>query len=411
MRSSLTSLWLLLTAILAFCRPACGDPVVTYLTTTNIGGSGFDAVDFFYEATAGAEFTCYQLTFGTSNGGMIYDPLPGARGDSDSDAVDTFMNTVASLYGEGDASYLYGTYKPGGPNAAPAFVDSLDWVVFDLFQGDTNTYNGNSAPYHLARVLIQPDTMWHATMHAFDSIATSDPKLNFTNDPTWTFPEPVMPLPPPPPPPTPEPLPPEPPPIIVGPVPPPAEPLPPLETPPQPGPPEAPPIDDVVNDPPSDDLPVNDPWEAEPPIDEPSLPEEEPSSWIPQIDPVPLPYLRQYEHMLRGRIGTIFPWDGESFIEVYPWADRLIDVTSIVYEDGGQPFTTNDGEGFMLFHTGATGTTSLAGDSLTSANVLARFHSSTSAAADSGVPEPTSATLAALAFLISSLARGRRRNG
>jgi hypothetical protein len=392
MRSSLTSSWLLLTAILAFCRPACGDPVVTYLTTTNIGGSGFDAVDFFYEATPGAEFTCYQLTFGTSNGTMIYDPLPGARGDPDSDAVDTFMNTVASLYGEGDASYLYGTYKPGGPNAAPAFVDSLDWVVFDLFPGDTNTFNGNSAPYHLARVLIQPDTMWHATMHAFDNIATSEPKLNFTNDPNWTFPQPT--------PPPLDPL-------------PPVDPVPPLETPPQPVPSETPPIDVVSNNPPIDDPLANDPAEPEPPIDQPSidqpsLPQEEPSTWIPEVDPIRLPYIRTEWPSWNGRIATIISWDGESSPEVYPWTDRLIDVSSVVYEDGGQPFRTNDGEGFMLFHTGATGTTTLAGDSLTNANVLARFHSSTSAAADSGVPEPTSATLAALAFLVSSLARPHR---
>jgi hypothetical protein len=191
-------------------------------------------------------------------------------------------------------------------------------------------------------------------------------------------------------------------------VPPPTEPLPPLVIPPQTSPPEAPPIDDVVNDPPPiDDPPADDPSEAEPPIEVPSLPEE-PPTWIPEVDPIRLPYIRTEWPSWNGRVATIISWDGESSPEVYPWTDRLIDVSSIVYEDGGQPFTTNDGEGFMLFHTGATGTTSLAGDSLTSANVLARFHSSTSAAADSGVPEPTSATLAALAFLVSSLARPHR---
>jgi hypothetical protein len=211
-------------------------------TTLNVGGSEFDAIDFFYESTPGADFTNYRLNFETTNGSMIYDPLPGQWQDAGSDAIDTFMNTVGSFLGIGDASQIYNTYRPTGLSLDPSPIARLDWSVFDTLSGDTNTMAGhNPAPYHMGRVLVKRDALWHATFTAFDTASPGVPSaFNFTNDPSWTFPEPVLP----PPPITPVlPDPPNPPPVVPGPITPPPNPHPqppPLSPPPTFDPPSPP---------------------------------------------------------------------------------------------------------------------------------------------------------------------------
>jgi hypothetical protein len=168
-------------------------PLVTSTTISNVGGTGYDAIDFFYLSSPDAEFTNYHLDFGTSNGALIYDPNPGARQAVGGDVIDTFMNTVGSYLGESDAIHLQSVYKAGGAPSAPASADRIDWDVFDLLAGDTNSLNGNSAPYHMARVLVAPEAKWHASFTAYDTAAPGiGAAHNFTNDSEWVFPQPVV---------------------------------------------------------------------------------------------------------------------------------------------------------------------------------------------------------------------------
>jgi hypothetical protein len=370
--------------------------VVTFSTTTNIGDSGFNAIDFFYEASPGAEFTCYQLSFGTSNGARIYDPLPRNKQDVGGDAIDTFVNTVGSLVGDSDASILANPafYNPSG-TAAPALVDELDWLVFDLLQGDTNTYNGNSGPFHLARVLVEPEAMWHATMQAFDNIATSEPKQNFTNDPNWSFP------PPPSPPPPANPLPPTPPlpdPALPDPA------VPDLTDPPPPDPPTfelpTPDLPPTITDPPTGEGASDEDVDftiPEAPIKLPTILPVGPidttfENWI---DRVPFPYVgRTGGHsidwftLIDTTVATEFPLVADDKLLV-PTLTQVYDGTKIEPYYGAQLTTTR-------------------------VNLLAGHLSTNGQAfigAEVGVPEPSSALLAfvALASLVAAASHRRWR--
>jgi hypothetical protein len=161
---------------------AGGSPVVTMSTTLDIGGSGYNAIDFFYASTPGADFTNYRLNIETTNGAYIYDPAPRQRQDAGSGSIDTFMNTVGSYLGIGDAVQIQNTYKPSGESGSP--ISRIDWSVFDTLAGDTNSMAGvDPAPYHLARVLIGADAQWKASFAAFDTatsgVATT---YRFAND-------------------------------------------------------------------------------------------------------------------------------------------------------------------------------------------------------------------------------------
>src|SRR3954451_24171925 len=96
-----------LTFVAAVCLASFANagPVVTSTTSLNIGGSGFDAIDFYYASSAGAEFTNYRLNFETTNG-SIFDPIPRERQTTDGNSIDTFMNTVGSSLGLSDATHI-----------------------------------------------------------------------------------------------------------------------------------------------------------------------------------------------------------------------------------------------------------------------------------------------------------------
>lgn len=379
---------LLLTTILAIGAPTIAAPVVTLSTTANISGSGYDAIDFFYEVSPGAEFTCYQLNFGTSNGALIYDPLPTTSQDVGGDAIDTFMNTVGSLFGDSDASHIHTTYNPRTSGAAPTSIAELEWVAFDTFPGDTNSYNGNSGPYHLARILVQPDALWHASMLAFDtSVADTPPAQNFTNDPNWVFPEP----PPPPSPaePVPEPLPlPEP---VVAPGGP-TQPDPPLIDPlPTPEPVVPPPTDSPSDDDaPSVVVPhlVVEPWNGE-------------FTHFPLIDPVTID-------------ATHFVWTGwiPSAVRVgiddyeltnFAAADVAADAEFPMLADDRFLSPVNIGNALQDYSRGQWATTQTA-----IMNSLGGLFRTDTDAAGANAPEPASAMLAALAG-IALFANHRRR--
>src|SRR5215204_880281 len=101
---------LLSVALLAMASFATASPLVTMSMTPDIGGSGFQAIDFYYASSAAAEFTNYRLNFETTNGAYIYDPSPTQRQASGSAPVDTYMNTVGSSLGLSDASHIQSTY-------------------------------------------------------------------------------------------------------------------------------------------------------------------------------------------------------------------------------------------------------------------------------------------------------------
>jgi hypothetical protein len=145
------------------------------MTETTVGG--FDTLDFFYSASAPpAEFTNYRLNVVNSNGALLQDPVKANTSSSDPAAVDTWMNTVYSLFNLGPASYTFNTYKPTGLGSNTPPVAQIDWSVFDTGAGDTNgpLDTGGpagvvNAPYHLARVLATPGATGTATFTAFDS--------------------------------------------------------------------------------------------------------------------------------------------------------------------------------------------------------------------------------------------------
>jgi hypothetical protein len=163
-----------LLAVLGAAVSANASPIVT-MTETTVGA--FKSLDFFYSASAPpAEFTNYRLNVTNANGALIQDPNKSATSSSDPNSVDTWMNTVYSLYDLGPASYTFNLYKPTGLGSNTPPVAAIDWSVFDTGAGDTNgpIDTGGpagvvSAPYHLARVLTSPGATGVATFTAFDS--------------------------------------------------------------------------------------------------------------------------------------------------------------------------------------------------------------------------------------------------
>ena len=111
---------------------------------------------------------------------------------SNSGSVDTYANTVMSAAAKEDAGFTStitpngSSYAPNGSGAAAPFT-FLDWSVFDTNTGDDNDLNDYpaalggpfpvSAPYHIARVLTDPNAAWSATFTAFD---TSNPGIGST---------------------------------------------------------------------------------------------------------------------------------------------------------------------------------------------------------------------------------------
>lgn len=152
-------------------------PIVT-MTPTPMGGN--TALDFFYSASAPpAEFTNYRLEVRTTNGMKILDPNKSATSDVGGDAEDTWMNTVYSLLDLGPASYNFNTYRPTGIGSDNPPRDFIDWSVFDTGVGDTNTPDGltQTAPWHLARVLVAGDATGTAKFQAFDSLSEGTPTI------------------------------------------------------------------------------------------------------------------------------------------------------------------------------------------------------------------------------------------
>jgi hypothetical protein len=157
-------------ALVGFLVLAAGSasaaPIVTMVPTDLAGG--VTALDFFYTSTAGAEFTNYRLRVENTNGLLLSDPIQAAKEDQQSDAIDTFMNTVGSLFGAGAASYNHNVYNPGGFTPSPQPTALIDWDVFDTLTGDGNAI-GSGAPYKLARVLVLPGGQGTALFQAYDT--------------------------------------------------------------------------------------------------------------------------------------------------------------------------------------------------------------------------------------------------
>ena len=106
------------------------------------------ALDYYYTASPGAEFTNYRLSVQSVNGAKILDPIKSATMDEDSDAADTFMNTVYSLFGFGPAGQTFLRCLQAGWHRAKDSppVSYIDWTVFDTGTGDTNSFDAGP-PY------------------------------------------------------------------------------------------------------------------------------------------------------------------------------------------------------------------------------------------------------------------------
>jgi hypothetical protein len=115
------------------------------------------------------------LTVASTNGANIQDPNKAGIADQDSDAVDTFANTVYSLFGFGAPTHIYTAYKPVGIGSNNPPTALLDWSVGDTGAGDSNSFDAGApygvvnAPFHLARVLTSLDATGAVTFLAFDS--------------------------------------------------------------------------------------------------------------------------------------------------------------------------------------------------------------------------------------------------
>lgn len=155
-------------AVLLVGVSANAAPIVT-MTESTLGG--FKALDFYYTASQGAEFTTYELQV-HSDSANIQDPVKTAAGtfNAGGTAVDTWANTVSSLLGGGAPTYIFTSYKPYGLGASPAPTQNLNWTVFDTEVGDGNNIpDVGSAPWHLARVVLSTDAHGTASFNAFDT--------------------------------------------------------------------------------------------------------------------------------------------------------------------------------------------------------------------------------------------------
>jgi hypothetical protein len=136
---------------------------------------GMLSLDFFFSASAGAEFQNYRLDVQNRNGALLQDPVKANTFDPGGDATDTWMNTVGSLLGFNSltsANYSFSVYRPVGIGSDSPPVSAIDWGVFDVFTGDTNHIDGvGNAPWHFARVLASPNAMGVARFTAFDTMS------------------------------------------------------------------------------------------------------------------------------------------------------------------------------------------------------------------------------------------------
>ena len=145
------------------------------VTMTETSQGGFKILDFFYSSSTGAEFTNYKLNVQSSTGADLQDPIRAARSDQDGDTLDTWMNTVDSLFGINTASYIFNAYNPASLGSGAPPVQQISWSVFDTAAGDTNTFDAGppygfvNAPFHLARILVSPSGMGTAQFTAFDT--------------------------------------------------------------------------------------------------------------------------------------------------------------------------------------------------------------------------------------------------
>jgi hypothetical protein len=123
----------------------------------------YSVLDFFYTASPGEEFLNYRVTVSSINGAKILDPIKTHTFDQDSDAIETFANSVYSLFGLGPPTILYNAYRPIGLSPNNPAVALLDWSVADFDTGDSNSFDAGppygvvNAPFHLARVWTTPD--------------------------------------------------------------------------------------------------------------------------------------------------------------------------------------------------------------------------------------------------------------
>ena len=176
MRSKVFFVALAVVSLVAIAANAA--PIVT-MSASEIGG--YKALDFFYTASDGAEFTNYHIDVQTDNGLKIQDPDKNATADAGGDAVDTFANTVYSFLDFGPASYVFDAYKPSGvipPQNPP--VNHLSWEVYDTNTGDTNDPFGDGsvvAPWHLARVLLDLDATGTWQFDAVDTLSGGTPTV------------------------------------------------------------------------------------------------------------------------------------------------------------------------------------------------------------------------------------------
>jgi len=176
---------LALLAALGVASVANATPILVTMTTTpNIGGTGNYALDFFYSATQNAsaatssEFTNYNLDVQSVTGNDLLDPVKATTQSLGGADVDTWMNTVYSLLGFGNASYQFNNYKPVGIGSNNPPTNRINWDVFDTGTGDTNdTGAGPPAPYKLARIIVAPGSTGTAKFSAFDSTSNGVPTI------------------------------------------------------------------------------------------------------------------------------------------------------------------------------------------------------------------------------------------
>jgi hypothetical protein len=147
-------------------------------------------VDVLYTPSAGAEFNAWDLIVTPSRAGLL-DPNKTARADDTSTAtgggpaLDTFMNTVFSSLGFGQASHIFTSYHPGQAfppvpaqqtpqaGALPPNPDRLFWTAFDTNTGD-GAIDGFT-PYHMARVLYTEGGAGNVTVNFFETLTGDIP--------------------------------------------------------------------------------------------------------------------------------------------------------------------------------------------------------------------------------------------
>src|SRR5262245_35694763 len=115
--------------------PTRSAPIVT-MQTRYVGGFwslDYLALDFYYSASTGAEFTNFGLEVTSSNGARILDPVRSQAGwyDQGGDAADTWANTPFSLLFGNAPSSVFQNYKPNAPGQSPIPTAHLDWEIFD----------------------------------------------------------------------------------------------------------------------------------------------------------------------------------------------------------------------------------------------------------------------------------------